>query len=577
MPGAEATVSALLPVHAGVRPDHLRSALHGLLEQTRLPDEVVVVHDGPLLPEQRELLDWLDEQHPRVVQVELPTNRGAGIANQAGLAGATCEWIAKFDADDICLPTRIEHQIRALLRSGADVCGSAMLEFDTDPDLPVALRANPTDHPAIARRMRFNNPINHPSATYRRQLALQVGGYADLRYMQDYDLFARMLVAGARMLNLPEALVLFRADDEMRRRRKARDLLRLEWRLQRRLRSYGLVNVPRLVANLTLRAAFRMLPQPLLRAVYRTLLSRPLRRPPAESKADDGVPEVLRSLVEGARARVWGIGLVPLLMWRNRWSRSPVVAPDTDVTVCLTSYGKRLAHVHLVIESIARGRVRPGRLVLWLAHVEAEGPLPPGLQRLQRRGLEILACDDFGSHKKYYPFTVEADPRASLVTADDDVFYPARWLHGLVQAKDQDAAAVWCYRARRLLLDHEAPGPYRSWPLWVGSGPSPLMVPTGVSGILHPPELMAEVRRQGDAFLSLAPRADDLWLHALAVAGGIRIRQVGRRNWHFPVSPTAGGQALMTRNVGRGNDEVVARLYGRDVMLRLRSSVHGRS
>ena len=53
--------------------------------------------------------------------------------------------------------------------------------------------------------MRLNNPINNPTVVFRRQLALDVGGYADLRYMQDYDLFARMLAGGARAENLHRA------------------------------------------------------------------------------------------------------------------------------------------------------------------------------------------------------------------------------------------------------------------------------------------------------------------------------------------------------------------------------------
>ena len=62
-----------------------------------------------------------------------------------------------------------------------------------------------------------------------------------MRFMQDYDLFARLLAGGARMTNLAEPLVLFRAGDTMRRRRSARGYLALELELQRRLRSYGLI------------------------------------------------------------------------------------------------------------------------------------------------------------------------------------------------------------------------------------------------------------------------------------------------------------------------------------------------
>jgi len=272
------TVSVLLPVHAGVAADVFGAALDSLAGQTRPADEVVVVEDGPLTPAHDRLIDQYAAAHAGVVRVVLPTNQGAGVANQAGLETATGTWIAKMDADDVLLPHRLETQLEALHRTGADLCGAAMWEFDSDPDHPTRLRTNPLDHDAIARRMRFNNPVNHPTAVYRRSLALEAGGYPAMRYMQDYDLFARMLVAGARMTNLEEPLVLFRAGAPMHRRRSARGYLALEWQLQRRLRSYGLVGRRRAVYNLAVRGAFRLLPGRTMGKAYRLLLSEPVPR-----------------------------------------------------------------------------------------------------------------------------------------------------------------------------------------------------------------------------------------------------------------------------------------------------------
>ena len=150
-----------------------------------------------------------------------------------------------------------------------------MWEFDDDPEHPTRLRTNPETHDAIARRMRFNNPINHPTSIYRRELAVAVGGYPQMRYMQDYDLFARMLAAGGRMINLPEPLVLFRAGDALLRRRSARGYLVLERELQRNLRSYGLVGRGRAALNLAVRGAFRVLPRWGLSRAYARFLSTP--------------------------------------------------------------------------------------------------------------------------------------------------------------------------------------------------------------------------------------------------------------------------------------------------------------
>jgi glycosyltransferase involved in cell wall biosynthesis len=270
-----ATVSALMPIHAGAPVAAVREALASLDRQSRPADEVLLVEDGPLTLDHDVLLEGYAASRPGVVRLRLETNQGAGVANGAGLRAATGTWIAKVDADDILLPHRFETQLAALAEAGADVCGSAMWEFDECPEQPSRLRSNPGDHDAIARRMRFNNPINHPTSMFRRELAIRVGGYPTMRYMEDYDLFARMLVDGARMMNLSEPLVLFRAGEGMLQRRSGRSHLALERQLQRNLRSYGLVGGGRAALNLTVRSAFRLLPRRGMARAYARLLSVP--------------------------------------------------------------------------------------------------------------------------------------------------------------------------------------------------------------------------------------------------------------------------------------------------------------
>lgn len=277
MSASEVTISVLLPVHAGVDPDHLRAAIDSVVGQTRPPDEVIVVEDGPLPRASISLLVDLESSLSHVVRVRLGANQGAGVANEAGLRVATGTWIAKVDADDINLPHRFAVQLALVRDRGLDVCGAAMLEFDEDPAAPLGVRANPVSHADIARRMRINNPINHPTAFFRRELALAVGGYPTMRFMQDYDLFARMLVAGAVMGNTDEVLVCFRSDGSMFRRRRGSQFRELEWELQRNLVQYGLIGPVARARNLVMRNTFRALPLPMMSRLYAALFRGPAR------------------------------------------------------------------------------------------------------------------------------------------------------------------------------------------------------------------------------------------------------------------------------------------------------------
>lgn len=268
-------LSVVLPVHAGVRPEHLWRTVESIDRQTLRADEVVLVEDGPLTAELRGVVDGAQDLLP-LRKVVLSTNGGAGIANQAGLEAAAGVWIAKVDADDVNLPHRFETQRAAVDQHHLDLCGAAMLEFVDEEANVVSVRRNPTSHEAIGRRLRSNNPINHPTAFYRRSVALGVGGYPDWRFMQDYGFFARMLAADARAMNLREPLTLFRAGPEVTQRRRSVEIRRTEVILQRELRDLGLVSIPRMVTNLAWRSAYRLLPTASVDLVSRRMLARPV-------------------------------------------------------------------------------------------------------------------------------------------------------------------------------------------------------------------------------------------------------------------------------------------------------------
>lgn len=267
------SVSALMPVHAGLDPSHLTRALESIAHQTRVPDEVVVVADGPLPDEHDDVLRSAGKILPLVVE-RLPRNRGAGVANQAGLLLCRGEWVMKADGDDVSLPRRLETQLGHAAETGADVCGAAMWEFVDTEDNVVSVRTPPLTHQEIVRRMRWNNPMNHPTTLYRTKAAREAGGYGDLRFMQDYDLFARMLAAGATFSNGAEPLVLFRAGVAVMSRRRSPAMRRCEWQLQRNLAAYGVIGQPRSLANFAARQGARMLPSAAMGAIHRSLFSK---------------------------------------------------------------------------------------------------------------------------------------------------------------------------------------------------------------------------------------------------------------------------------------------------------------
>ena len=220
----------------------------------------------------------------------------------------------------------------------------------------------------------------------------------------------------------------------------------------------------------------------------------------------------------------------------------------------LTSYGTRIGTVWKTIETIGAGAVKPRRLILWLDDKSALADLPASLKRLRARGLEIRSCRDYGPHKKYYPYVCEIfpeEPARTLVTADDDVFYPPNWLQELLEAHLPDEVTAFRARVR-------SDAPYRLWPTCTTTEPSERVFATGVSGVAYPPVLLQALRERGDQFTEICPFADDFWLHYAAVAKGVPIRQVRDSAalwWAMLVASTHG----LWDGEGTANDAVAER------------------
>ena len=294
--------SLLLPVYRGDDPSHVERAFRSTVqEQLRPPAEVVIVQDGKITPGLASALERLESQSPVPVRrLRLSHNVGLAQALQCGLSACRYEVIARMDADDVSLPHRFAVQL-PLIEAGADLVGSALVEFsDNDPDGSFGtLRVPPQEPAEIARAARLRSPFNHPSVVYRRSAVLEAGGYRELPLLEDYWLFTRMIDAGARVANVPDALVQYRVDSGSYQRRGGLRLLRSEVALQRRLRAEGFTTTSQMLRNLTVRGGYRVIPVAVRRALYR----RTFTTPSEGSSSVDSLPVTHHRLLHRRGAR----------------------------------------------------------------------------------------------------------------------------------------------------------------------------------------------------------------------------------------------------------------------------------
>ena len=284
--------SLLMAVYAGDTPSFVARALKsGTIEQTLMPNQVVVVCDGPLSRGLDQLIDryptelktqllHADRAHqmPEFTIVRLQANRGLAHALNIGLRSCKYELVARADSDDISRPSRFSVLIPLLASSGLDALGSAVQEFSKDEHAPGRIRYLPEGGSELRTYATLHSPLHHPSVAFRKTSVRRVGGYPEnAGRFEDYRLWETMLVAGEHIGNIKEPLVLYRSDTAMYHRRGGMRMFRDELRLQNDFLQDGFISPIQYVRNILIRACYRLLPDQVrscLYAIMTTLLNR---------------------------------------------------------------------------------------------------------------------------------------------------------------------------------------------------------------------------------------------------------------------------------------------------------------
>lgn len=197
---------------------YLRECLDSVLQQTYPNLDVVVVDDASGDGTAALLEDYAQRYPDRFRYEVFPTNSGVSKTFNHAFSLARSEYIATLGSDDRMSPMRIASQIALMLENPECVaCFTQVRVIDGDGRL----------HPhAQALAEHFNQPIhdlrwqlldgnifNGPSLMLRKSAFFEVGGYhGTLRYVQDYDLYLRLLEKGT-LLRVDAPLTDYRVHD----------------------------------------------------------------------------------------------------------------------------------------------------------------------------------------------------------------------------------------------------------------------------------------------------------------------------------------------------------------------------
>lgn len=268
--------SVLMSVYQKENPDFLRKSLNSvLIEQSRKPDELVLVEDGPLTEELYQTIQDFKEKFPEMKVLHLKENVGLGEALHRGVEACSYDWIARMDTDDIATPDRFQQQVDYIEQHPQlDVLGGNIIEFDSEPDQIVAEKQMPLSHEEIIKRLQRRNPFCHMTVFFKKSSVLKAGNYKPLPLVEDYYLWARMAAQGCRFANLNRVLVYARVGNGMHTRRSQTEQI-ASWKVVNTfLLSHGMLNRGQYYQNMLMIRAFVGTPIWIKAFIYKYLLRR---------------------------------------------------------------------------------------------------------------------------------------------------------------------------------------------------------------------------------------------------------------------------------------------------------------
>ena len=265
--------SVLMSVYKKEQAGYLAEAMESVFNQSLVPDEVVLMEDGPLTDELEQTISELKKRHPQIVTYSFAENVQLGRALAKGVELCSHELIARMDTDDIAKPDRFEKQLAIFEKySDIDVVGAWIDEFEDDISEVKSVRKLPELPDDIRQFAKRRNPINHPVVMFRKSAVLAAGGYRHFPLFEDYYLWIRMLMNGAKFYNIQESLLYFRFSPEMFKRRGGWKYMINELHFLQMMRQMHFISFSQFMQNLFVRFSIRLIPNSLRAIIYTKLI-----------------------------------------------------------------------------------------------------------------------------------------------------------------------------------------------------------------------------------------------------------------------------------------------------------------
>ena len=238
-----------------------------------LPDEVIIVKDGPLSKRHNDLLNLFSSKRTVPINViENEKNLGLAESLNKGIIESQFPIIVRADADDLNYCDRFEKLISYFKNNPeVHIVGSNVIEIDhlTGKE---NIKFVPGSHSDIIRYMAKRNPMNHMSAAFKRSVWQEVGGYPQINLREDYGFWVLAAAKGYRFHNINESLVQVNGGHRMVARRGGLRYALDELKFQKFMSSFYQASTIKRITIALSRITIFLLPLKVRSLIYRFYL-----------------------------------------------------------------------------------------------------------------------------------------------------------------------------------------------------------------------------------------------------------------------------------------------------------------
>lgn len=228
------------------------------------------------------------------------------------------------------------------------------------------------------------------------------------------------------------------------------------------------------------------------------------------------------------------------------------------IILSMTTFTKRLPTVHICLKSLINQSVKADRIIVWLGPDVNPADITEKMKNLEQYGVEYRFVDtDLKPHKKYF-YAMQEFSKSCVITVDDDVIYEKDMVKTLVNTHKKYPEAVCARRVHCIFLKDGKILPYNKWMQDCRriTKPSFRLVPTGVGGVLYPPNLFSNIAFDKEKIIGICFEADDIWLKFMELIHKVPVVWVKCLLTEPPVIRSAQKFALCNTNVVKSKNDI---------------------